>query len=120
MKKRPVKRTAPVPRRRPLAAMIGDLQFRLDDKWTERVSGQLDQLLTQNQRILMALADLKATLAKIDTATDNIAADITALKAAIKPGMTDAEVAEVQASLDASAARLESIAASTDDPVPNV
>jgi len=66
----------------------------------------------------MALADMNATLAKIDTATNDIAADITALKALIVPGMPQSDVDAVQAKLDAAAARLEGIAADTTNPVP--
>jgi len=66
----------------------------------------------------MALADMTATLAKIDAATDNIAADIKGLKALIVPGMSQADVDTVQTKLDATAARLEGIAADTADPVP--
>ena len=64
----------------------------------------------------MASAELKAALAKIDTATDNIAADIQRIKASIVPGMTDAEVAEVQALLDAQVAKLEGLAAENPEP----
>ena len=59
--------------------------------------------------IMGAVDDLKAILVRIDTATTNIAADITAIKAKIGTGMTDAEVAEVQAGLEAAAGRLEAL-----------
>lgn len=66
----------------------------------------------------MATAELKAALAKIDTATDNIAADIQRLKGQIGTGMSDADVAAVQAEADRIASKLEGIAADSDDPVP--
>lgn len=66
----------------------------------------------------MASAELKAALKKIDTATDNIAADIQRLKDKIVPGMTEAEVAEVQVLADAVVAKLEGIAADPDNPDP--
>lgn len=69
------------------------------------------QLATYHQgvSIMAAVDDLKAILARIDTATTNIAADLTAIKAKIGTGMTDAEVAEVQAGLEAAASRLEAL-----------
>ena len=66
----------------------------------------------------MAATEIKAILKRIDTATNNIAEDIRGLKDAVKPGMTDAEVLDVQTLAEASATKLEGIAASTDDPVP--
>jgi len=78
---------------------------------------RLRVLETQGKQLLMASAEMKAALQKIDVATDNIAADLVRLKDNIKPGMTDAEVAEVQAILDSAASKLEGVAASTEDPV---
>ena len=66
----------------------------------------------------MATAELKAALKKIDTATDNIAADIQRLKEKVTTGMSDADVAEVQADADRIASRLEGIAADPDNPDP--
>ena len=59
--------------------------------------------------IMAAVDDLKAILGRIDTATTNIAADLTAIKAKIGTGMSEADVAEVTAGLEAAAARLESL-----------
>jgi len=58
---------------------------------------------------MAAVDDLKAILTRIATATDNIAADITAIKNKIQPGMTEAEVAEVTAGLEAAAEKIESL-----------
>jgi len=67
----------------------------------------------------MASADtMKAALAAIDTATNNIAADLDALKAQIGTGMSQPDVDAVQATLDATVAKLEAIAASTPDAPP--
>jgi hypothetical protein len=86
-----------------------------------RLRGAVDHLLGSLARIelkigvlTMASAEMKAALSRIDDATNNIAADLTKLKDTIKPGMTDAEVAEVQSILDAAATKLEGVAASTD------
>jgi len=58
---------------------------------------------------MAAVDDLKAILARIDTATTNIAQDIQDIKAKIGTGMTDAEVADVKAGLEAAAGRLEAL-----------
>jgi hypothetical protein len=68
----------------------------------------------------MATTELKAALAKIDVATNNIAADLEALKAKITEGMSPADVAEVQGLLDAQVSKLEGLAASTPDAPPVV
>lgn len=79
---------------------------------------RLRALEAQNGDLLMASAELKAALAKIDTATDNIAADIRRLKDKIGTGMTEAEVAAVQADADRLVTKLEGIAADPDNPDP--
>lgn len=61
------------------------------------------------------LTDLKAILSRIDTATDNIAADIRALAAKIGTGLTDAEVSELQTDMEAAAVKLDATAAETPD-----
>jgi hypothetical protein len=72
--------------------------------------------ITARLEHLMASADtMKAALAAIDTATNNIAADVAALKAQIGTGMSQADVDAVQATLDATVSKLEAIAASTPD-----
>ena len=58
---------------------------------------------------MAAVDDLKAILVRIDTATTNIAQDITDIKAKIGTGMTDAEVQEVKDGLEAAAGRLEAL-----------
>ena len=84
----------------------------------DHTTALLRQILAQGEKLIMAAADLKAAVARIDIATSNIAADIQAIKAKIGTGMTDAEVAEVQAALDASAARLEALDAENPDGQP--
>jgi len=63
----------------------------------------------------MAAADLKAAIARLETAAANIAEDIKRLKLQVVPGMTEAEVAEVQTLIDAAVAKLEGLAAETPD-----
>ena len=92
-----------------------------DDGAILRALATLTTHLTRFEtRTHMALADMTATLKKIDDATSNIAADIIALKLLIVPGMAQADVDTVQGLLDKAAARLEGIAADTADPVPEV
>ena len=57
-------------------------------------------------------------LAKIDTATTSLGAVVTGLRDKIKTGMSDADVAAVDAKLAAVATALEGIAADPADPVP--
>lgn len=64
---------------------------------------------------MAAVDDLKAILGRIDTATTNIAADLTAIKAKIGTGMSDADVAEVTAGLEAAAEKLEALDAENPD-----
>lgn len=58
---------------------------------------------------------MKAALASIDTATNNIAEDIERIKSQIGTGMSQADVDAVQAVLDSTVTKLEAIAASTPD-----
>ena len=78
----------------------------------------LRQILAKENQIMGAVDDLKAILVRVDTATTNIAADITAIKAKIGTGMTDAEVADVKAGLEAAASRLEALDAENPDGQP--
>ncbi len=69
--------------------------------------------------IIMALADdLKAGIAQLNTETTAIGALITKLAGEIKNGMTDAEVADVKASLTTLSDRLTSLAVDPTIPVP--
>lgn len=85
----------------------------------ERVIHLLSNMLARLECLEMASAEIKAILKRIDDATNNIAADIRGLKDGVKVGMSEAEVADVQALAEASAQRLEGIAADTADPVPD-
>ena len=86
--------------------------------YTVRLLAGVHHLVHQMEVVIMATAELKAVLARIDTATNNIAEDIRLLKEKILTGMTAEQVAEVQAEAEAVAVKLEGIAASTEDPVP--
>lgn len=59
--------------------------------------------------------ELNAKLDRIDTATNNIAADLRALKDQIGTGMSDADVEAVNTRLESTAVALEGIAAETPD-----
>lgn len=84
----------------------------------DQILTRLRALEAQGSELLMASQEVKASLARIDAATNNIAADIQRLKDGVKPGMTEQEVAEVQQEADRIAARLEGIAADPDNPDP--
>lgn len=67
-------------------------------------------------QIMSNLSDLKDQLARIDAATNNIADDIRRLTEQIGTGMSQADVDEVKAGLEASAVKLEATAAVTPEP----
>ena len=75
-----------------------------------RIEAKLDQLLSIGHQIMSNLTDLQAMLTRVNDATNNIAADIQALKDQIGTGMTQAEVDEIKAKLDAAATALEKVA----------
>ena len=84
----------------------------------DRILIGVHKLTQQMEVVIMASAEIKAVLARIDAATNNIAEDIRGLKEKILAGMSPAEVAEVQAEAETLAVKLEGIAADTEDPVP--
>lgn len=63
---------------------------------------------------------LMAVLARIDAATNAVAAKLDALAAQISTNMTPAEVATVVASLSTEADRLEAMGKTATNPVPDV
>ena len=67
---------------------------------------------------MTAADDMKAKLVTLGSALDNIAADVAALKAQIGTGMSDADVADIQAKIDAIAAAAQTLADSTPDAPP--
>jgi len=62
--------------------------------------------------------DLEALRAALDDATNKVAAEIATLKGQVKNSMTDAEVTALKAGLQASADRLNGLAADPMNPVP--
>jgi hypothetical protein len=102
-----------------------DLTIHVTHHFVGTPDQRLDELLTQvramhaqGAHILMATAEVKLAMGRIDAATTAIAAKLTALLAKIGTGMSDADVAEVTAGLEAEASKLEGIAADPDNPVP--
>jgi DNA-directed RNA polymerase specialized sigma subunit len=75
------------------------------------VTWLLRELLEQGEDLMAAIDDLRALLQRVDTATTEIAADIQVLKDKIGTQMTQADVDEVKAGLEAAATKLESTAA---------
>jgi hypothetical protein len=76
---------------------------------SDAIIRMFNQLLAQGSRILMALAEIQAQLARVDAATSAIAQKITDLTAKIGTGMSDADVATVTAGLTAEADKLEAM-----------
>ncbi len=86
---------------------------------TINVGGPTLTCLTRIGDALMALSqDLKDLTKKIDDATTAVAARIDALTAKITNSMTDAEVADVKAGLQAESDRLTALGADPNNPVP--
>ncbi len=66
----------------------------------ERQLAELHHRLAALEKLVMALAqDLKDLIAKFDAATDAIAAELADLKSRITNSMSDAEVADVKATI---------------------
>jgi len=68
--------------------------------------------------IMAKVDDLLAILARIDTATTNIAQDITDIKGQIGTGMSDADVQKVQDALTAAADKLDALDAQNPEGTP--
>ena len=68
--------------------------------------------------IMAKVDDLLAILARIDTATSDIAADIAAIKGQIGTGMSDADVQKVQDALTAAADKLDALDAQNPEGTP--
>lgn len=80
---------------------------------------ELEHLKEKLQLIMATIEDFSAVLARIDTATNQIAADLKALKDQIAgAGLSAAVEADVLAQLDAKAKALEAIGKSTAPPTP--
>lgn len=97
----------------------------VDDKALQPVQDRLDLLvatvnrvLTQGERVMTAADDLKAGIAQINEATNNIASDIQRLKDKISSSMSAADVADVQGELTGAVSRLQGLAADPDNPDP--
>jgi len=69
-------------------------------------------------KIMSGVNDINAVLDDLDKATNDVAARIDALVNAVKPGMTDAEVAAVKQRLSGETDRLRGLAADPNNPVP--
>jgi len=76
------------------------------------------QVFTQGAHIMAKVDDLLAILARIDTATSNIAQDITDIKGQIGTGMSDADVQKVQDALTAAADKLDALDAQNPEGTP--
>ncbi len=77
------------------------------------------QLRRMEKRIMAVADDLKAGIAALNAETDVIAALLTSLAGRIKNSMTDAEVADVKAALQAESDRLTTLGVDPLNPVPS-
>jgi methyl-accepting chemotaxis protein len=68
-------------------------------------------ILRQGEQIMAAIDELRTLLQRVNAATTDIAADIQVLKDKIGTQMTQEEVDEVKAGLEAAASKLEATAA---------
>ncbi len=85
----------------------------------ERIERQLAEVLAALEEFRMSVSkDLKDLTAKFDAATDEIAADLVALKSQIKNSMTDEELADVKATIQAKIDRLTVLGQDDSNPVP--
>lgn len=66
----------------------------------------------------MALVDIQQAIARINDATNNIAADIVRLKERISTGLSQADVDAIQAQLQNAATALEAVANDPENPDP--
>lgn len=85
------------------------------DPTLSKILDRLRALEAQGAHLMASADTMKAALASIDTATNNIAADIERIKGQVGTGMSQADVDAVQAVLDATVTKLEAIAAATPD-----
>jgi chromosome segregation ATPase len=96
-----------------LAQAVAGVQSKLDS-----VLSGIALLKTQGEKLMALADDLKASIAKLDAETTSIASLITALAAKVHNGMTDAEVADVNAAFATLSARLTTLGVDPTNPVP--
>jgi len=89
------------------------------DRRLDAILSHVRAIQIQGVENAMATAEVKAALGRIDATTNNIAADVKRLKDKVGTGMSEAEVAEVQADAERIATRLEGIANDPDNPDPD-
>lgn len=82
------------------------------------VNLKLDHLITQVGKVLMINQQTRDILVRIDKATNDLAARITAALAKINTGMTEEEVAQINSELSAVVDHLDGMAKDPENPVP--
>lgn len=107
----------------------GPVSINLNADLTD-VLGRLDSITESQERVLEKLemaqygdaatkAAVDEILARINTATNDIAAKIAALTAQLsQPGLNESEVSELKSQLEALQAQLEGLAADPENPIP--
>jgi hypothetical protein len=79
---------------------------------------QLDQLQCQGDALMSKAEEILTLVGKINTATNEVAADLARLRGQITGGVTEAEAVGIVAELTTLEARLTSLGADSSDPVP--
>lgn len=97
---------------------LNDLTVRGYDARLQAIEGALKILVTQGASLMAATQDVKDAMARIDSATNAIAARISDLISKLGTGMSQADLDAVTASLQAEAAKLESLGADPENPAP--
>jgi hypothetical protein len=111
-----------------LARVLLELGASLDHEALEhagQVDRRLDDILShvraihiQGAETLMATADVRAAMARIDAATTAISERIATLTAKVGTGMSEADVKDVTAGLNAEADKLSAMGSDADNPTP--
>lgn len=91
--------------------------------WAKKLRMAVARIDEKLESIMATNEEFAAVIGRIDTATDNIAADILRLKAKVEEliaaaGLSGADEAALLANFDRIAANAEAIASSTEDPAP--
>ena len=83
-----------------------------------RIDLQLQRLYAQGQTLMSKATDIGAVVAALNTATNEIAADLARLRAQAAGGLTPEEADAFQAELSALETRLTAMGVDPEDPVP--
>ena len=95
----------------------------VDEPMRDRVTAlefKVTGLTQQGAQLMSLTSDLNAKMTALDEATDEIAADLEALRNQVAGGVTPADAEALVATLDMKIARLKELAKDPENPVPPV